>query len=158
MHSRIALPRRLSRSPDCSYEIRERNPGLSEGAQSGLRHGSILLYPELIHAGKGPWVFRLELLPKIEVGHGRIGRKSKSKGLIGARMHLEAEKFQAMLAQKGLDLGNGKPVLLHVEQEIATFTDAEEIRVAGYRCHRRIEDLAAAAADLIGAPSPLLLG
>src|SRR5437667_158277 len=94
-----------------------------------------LLHPELIHADEGHRVLGLELVPLIEVAHGRVGREACSIG--SARRSGEAEKCETMRAHEGGDVRDRELLLLHIEQQIAALAGREEVRVLRHIAQRR---------------------
>src|SRR5260370_21086916 len=133
MHSRLKGP---TPSPACSSSWFRKTD-----------NNSAPLKPELIHAGEGGRIFHFEHMPGGEIRHGTVFRETEAVTRNDPRRQLKTDELQIVLAQKGIDLRNGQMMFLDMEQEVATFTDAEIIGVIGDRFHGRAQELLTAATN-----------
>src|SRR5262245_884690 len=97
---------------------------------------SVFLQPELVHAGKGIGLFRLQPMPKIEIAEETITAEEIAVVLHHSRRKFEPDEHQAVLVNEGFDLRNRQSVLLHVKQKVTALAGAEEIAGPGYILER----------------------
>src|SRR6516162_4006530 len=81
-----------------------------------------LVHPELVHGSKCGRSLGFEVLPAIEVGHGRWLGKAYRETLERKCIQYEAAKLHASRRKKQLDFAQCDVMLLHMKQEVATFT------------------------------------
>src|SRR4029079_15102081 len=90
---------------------------------------SVPLAPELIHPGECIGAVPLECIPARQIGHRLVVGKFRPIISQYARIQFESDERQFLRVAKFLDLRNGEPVLLDVEQQIAASAGAEEIGI-----------------------------
>src|ERR1700738_4079723 len=116
------------------------------------RPGTSLLHPELIHAPEHRRVLRLERVPPVEVGRGRVLGKSLAVARDDGAVDYETEEVQVVRGEESLDLWQHVPMLLDVEEEVAALARAEEVLILRHMRQQGVacgEDILAAAPDLL---------
>src|SRR6516165_979699 len=96
-----------------------------------------LVHPELVHGSKCGRSLRFEVLPAIEVGHGRWLGKACRETLECKCIEHEAAKLYAGRRKEQLDLAQCDVMLLHMKQEVTTFTHREEVIPVDHRFQHR---------------------
>src|SRR6476659_6320716 len=113
----------------------------------------VLADPELIHAGKHPRIFGLEILTQAEIPARIRLRNWRAETVNGVGISDEAEKFDLVLTDEIRDLGQRQLMLLHMEEHVAALADGEEVEMPGDLARglsfRQLQNILAAAPDIL---------
>jgi len=97
----------------------------------GARAGGLdfLLYPKNVHAGEKLRIFALVGVPPIKIyrGPARARERLVVKPVRLGRAEFEANEIETISVEKCLDLRDRELLFVDVEQQIAAFTDGEEV-------------------------------
>src|ERR1700730_12076755 len=89
-----------------------------------------LLNPELVHLHERIRIFLFELIPQIEISRRRVLGEPFYVFFDDLGQEVESEKNKAAFLQKFGNPRQRKAVLLHMEQKVTAFAQAEKITEA----------------------------